>query len=346
VLELRRVGKAKQRRVEALTDEDEALATRFEARLRKPFQDATDVLMRASSDWERHALVGPWNPWNAITALPWQAYEDELRQGIQDGLEAVFRRAMTRSLRELGLRVPRVRKADLVEPDMVDQLVFEYIQIHSAQLVTSVSEATKQGIRELLEAIVLENPTPAELARRLRENGLGLTPQWARAVERRRQALIASGAAQDRIDRETERYKRKLVNARARMIARTETIDARNAGTEASWDVAVNEGILDEGMLKIWIAKMPCPICIELSESGAVPMGEPFESPTIGPIQRPPAHPNCKCSVGLVDPGSLPESQMGPSARRMWEARNRADDEVRAVAQQIQAEIMAGQRRR
>lgn len=342
MLELRRVRKAKQPRLEALTDEDEALATRFEARLRKPFQAATDVLMEASKDWERHALVGPWNPWGAITALPWQAYEDELRQGIIDGLEAVFRRAMARGLKEFGVRLPRVRKAELTDPDMVDQLVFEYIQIHSAQLVTAVSEATKQGIRELLEAIVLENPTPAELARRLRDNGLGLTPQWARAVERRRVALIAAGATQERIERETDRYRKKLINARARMIARTETIDARNAGTEASWDVAVHEGLLDEEMRKVWLAKAPCPICIELAMLPPVPMGQPFDSPTIGLIDRPPAHPNCKCSIGLVAPGR----EMGPSARRMLAGSLGTADEVRAVAQQVQAQIMAGQRGR
>jgi SPP1 gp7 family putative phage head morphogenesis protein len=83
--------------------------------------------------------------------------------------------------------------------------------------------------------------------------------------------------------------------ARAEMIARTESMDAANEGLTQGWDQAVEEGLLTGDEQKTWIAaEDPCPECEEV-DGETVPMDEDF---SVG--DDPPLHPNCRCTMGLV----------------------------------------------
>jgi hypothetical protein len=348
MLELSRVRKARTRRnaIVPRFAQDEELAARFESRLVRPFLRAVEVLEDAArGPWTRAAASGNFNPWESINRLPWDRFGEVLFPGVVAGTTAVYTRARDAELRDnFDIRVGKpVRKAEVplidTEPSIAEGLQFEFIQLHGAELVTAITESTRAGMRELLEAIVLESPAPATIARRLVDDGLGLFPKWANAVTRRYELLVMNGYPQGEAARIAAKYKKQLIRARARMIARTETIRARNVGTEHAWDIAVSEGRLDPGMGKIWLAKNPCEICLELANLEPVGIKEPFEGPE-GPIYRPPAHPNCKCGIGLVDV----DRGLGPSARRMREAAQRSGDELgRAAllseAQQLQREI-------
>lgn len=347
MLERRSVRKAPRRNVVAPRfDEDEELAARFAGRLRGPFLRAVGVLDAEAALWPRRVAAGSWNAFQAVDDLPWDGFRDALLPGVLSGLRAVFARAMEKELAEnfdLSVRIAKIQPTD---PSLAEALAFEYVQTHGAELVFLNEGVTRAGLRSILEKLVLENAPPAVLAKRMRESGLGLTPKWATAVENRRARLEALGKTPRQIDRQVESYRKRLLRARAQTIARTETIDARNAGIQSAWEVAVSEGELDPLMAKIWLAKVPCPICIELANHPPVPMKKPFVSPTIGPIMRPPAHPNCKCGIGLVDV----DRGLGPSARRLREAAQ-ADEtpggaETRRVAQEIQAEFLAASRAR
>jgi SPP1 gp7 family putative phage head morphogenesis protein len=84
-------------------------------------------------------------------------------------------------------------------------------------------------------------------------------------------------------------------DARAEMIARTESMDAANEGLAQGWDQAVEEGLLTGDEQKTWIAaEDPCPECEEV-DGETVPMDEDF---SVG--DDPPLHPNCRCTMGLV----------------------------------------------
>lgn len=84
-------------------------------------------------------------------------------------------------------------------------------------------------------------------------------------------------------------------DARAEMIARTESMDAANEGLAQGWSQAVEEGLLTGDEQKTWIAaEDPCPECEEV-DGETVPMDEDF---SVG--DDPPLHPNCRCTMGLV----------------------------------------------
>jgi hypothetical protein len=82
---------------------------------------------------------------------------------------------------------------------------------------------------------------------------------------------------------------------------------ASNQGTLDSWRQATSEGLLPRGMQKKWIhargSLRTCPVCDELGDSDPVPMDGEFYSSILGDsFARPPAHPNCRCTIGLVQP--------------------------------------------
>jgi hypothetical protein len=84
--------------------------------------------------------------------------------------------------------------------------------------------------------------------------------------------------------------------ARVKTIAHTEVMAAANQGQMQAWDQAVKDGWLDGDEKMVWIVTPDdklCEICEEF-EDMQVPLGEQF------PEGGPPAHPNCRCTIGLV----------------------------------------------
>lgn len=89
--------------------------------------------------------------------------------------------------------------------------------------------------------------------------------------------------------------------ARAETIARTETMDASNEGQQEAWDQAVEEGLLKGDENQVWIISNDerlCPICASLEDQLA-PLGEIFTSDEGDEFDGPPAHPRCRCTLGL-----------------------------------------------
>lgn len=86
---------------------------------------------------------------------------------------------------------------------------------------------------------------------------------------------------------------------RAELIAHTETMAAANEGQRQSWQQAIEDGYLEAGLIREWIAtadEVTCPICRELNGQrtkldGWYPNGG---------ADGPPAHPRCRCTEGIV----------------------------------------------
>lgn len=77
-----------------------------------------------------------------------------------------------------------------------------------------------------------------------------------------------------------------MSSSRAKMIARTETSDALS---QAFMDRAKDMKI----EAKEWVTSDPCRICAANEGDGVIPIDEAFSSGDM----RPPAHPNCRCSL-------------------------------------------------
>lgn len=122
-----------------------------------------------------------------------------------------------------------------------------------------------------------------------------VTPQKVYAILRR--PPIDAEQAEAR----AERYGKKLLNYRAKMIAQTETIVSSNAGNRETMRRAVADGLAGRGTMKrFWLVTPDdrlCPICAAIPDMNpnGVSLDEPFATPE-GPVMiAGSAHPKDRC---------------------------------------------------
>lgn len=169
----------------------------------------------------------------------------------------------------------------------------------AARFVTAVSFETRQAIRAVITE-AFKAQIPVRDAAKLVRPVIGLTKRQATAVVRQRQADLAAGMAAELAQARANRYAEKLLKQRALMIARTETIAASTQGQIALWQEAKGQGLLPPQTEAVWITTdddRTCPICIAF-DGQTQPIGAFFTVAEIS-VPGPPAHPNCRCALGL-----------------------------------------------
>lgn len=177
--------------------------------------------------------------------------------------------------------------------DATNPKAVEWARREGARLVVDVTREARETIRTVVAEGFEMGIAPKNTAKLLRAS-IGLTERDAAAVMKRQLKLMLDGVDPDRAAEKAERYAEKLTRSRARTIARTETMKAANEGQKQLWDQAREKGLLSADAQKAWIAADPCPICAEL-DGEVVGIDDDF---SIG--NDPPAHPNCRCTIGLV----------------------------------------------
>jgi hypothetical protein len=187
-----------------------------------------------------------------------------------------------------------------ISESALDQLALEWIHSRSLELANRLGAEQRQVIREVLDQAVRENLSPPDILARLR-SVVGLTRESARALTRWEREARAAGVAPDVIERESIRRANKAVRSRATTIARTEMSAARNNATMDAWRAQQAAGELSPNTQKIWMPRDGCPICQDLEALGPIPLNAVWQHGT-GSYSNPPAHPNCKCALGLVFP--------------------------------------------
>ena len=198
-----------------------------------------------------------------------------------------------------GLPVVPVRQPIGINLHDVNPEATRWAAREAATLVKASAEA-RESIRTL---IVLSNElgiTPQEVARILvRDNIIGLLPRQVAAVHKLQSRLLEDGLDAAIVARRAERYAAAQLRLRAWTIARTELVSAVNAGQDALWQLAKQRGILPAGTKRVWLVTyddaLDAEICEPLTDAEAG-LDEPFEP---GGFMRPPAHPSCRCSLGI-----------------------------------------------
>lgn len=234
--------------------------------------------------------------WRVIDAQLSETLEEALRTKVGEGGEAELR------------RLDRIAKADVAARfDLRNPFSEDFVRRRGAELVSGITGAARERIREAVEAGFVQGVPVRTTARAIRES-VALDPRLARAVENHVQRLADTGADEDTIERQAQAYANRLLSYRAETIARTETMTASNQGTLDSWRQAQREGLIPGGTMKRWIhakgSTRTCKVCDELGTSEPVAaLGGQFYSTILGEaFDAPPAHPNCRCTVGLVRP--------------------------------------------
>lgn len=142
---------------------------------------------------------------------------------------------------------------------------------------------------------MLEDLDSDALRRQLRNTDMDVTFQDA----------IDSGTdlPDDVIDEMTDDYRDNYLDYRADTIAQTESVRAANEGLHDAYSQAVDRGALPEDAVKReWeLGDTPCPICESIPDNNpdGIGLDESFDSDD-GPVDDPPVHPNCMCSVNYV----------------------------------------------
>ena len=215
--------------------------------------------------------------------------------------------ATEKLLRDLGLR-PRGFEARF---DVINPFTFPALKAHGADLIREISDGTRAAINQTLIDGFLDGDSPRVIANRLR-NIIGLTQGQAGTVSRFRARMIEDGITGKALERNVAAFYRKKIALRAESIGRTEIFHAQAQGQLDAWLVAVEDGLLDAGVQRKWIANVARgagdplnrtdPLCRALHNAKPVGLMEPFEPEGFRKVFRPPAHPMCRCTQGLVFP--------------------------------------------
>lgn len=107
----------------------------------------------------------------------------------------------------------------------------------------------------------------------------------------------------DVIDELVDDYTDNYLDYRASTIAQTESSRAVNDGLHDAYSQAIDRGVMsDEAVTREWeLGDSPCPICESIPDNNpdGVGVDEDFDSDD-GPVDDPPVHPSCMCSVNYI----------------------------------------------
>ena len=180
--------------------------------------------------------------------------------------------------------------------------IVRYARGHAARRVTGMSAAGRRAIRQLVTGALAGGAASRTLAVELVRAGLPLNRVQAGALRKfhdRLQRQVDEGdldarRAARRVVKESDRMRR----VRARAIARTERRNAQGWARQRSWDTAIERGLIRErDWQKVWHTTPDdrlSDVCMPLNGQRA-PVRGSFSDGT----ERPPRHPNCRCTVTL-----------------------------------------------
>jgi phage portal protein BeeE len=187
--------------------------------------------------------------------------------------------------------------------DLLNPRAVAWARTVGAARVTEITAETRAAVRGLIERAFTEGRDARKTARAIRDV-VGLHSRQLNAVENFRARLEADGTLTDAVvERRTARYAEAQLRLRAQTIARTELMTASNQGQQSLWEAARAEGLLRaERTKRVWILTPDDRLCEEICEpmeDQEVGLDEPFTTGAGEQIAAPPAHPSCRCAVGL-----------------------------------------------
>lgn len=234
------------------------------------------------------------------SVIPWSDLIDHLDMR-EELLQAVERAgvASESALKKLLVRTEIPANAELGF-EMKNPNVEAWARKRSGELIVEIGNESRQAVRRAVADAIASGADYGTSAQKIKD-AVGLTRQGAAAAARYRDMLMEQGVPGPRIQTQVESYRDRLLTQRAETISRTETIAATNQGQLEYWDQLDERGVIDkETAQKVWIVTPDdrlCPICEPLANL-AIGLDETFDT-DLGPVDAPPAHPNCRCAISL-----------------------------------------------
>jgi hypothetical protein len=252
---------------------------------------------------------------------------EEIGPGLSTALEEAYTAA--------GLSAATVLRSQvdtLLDFNTLNARAQASLQSNRLRLISEFGRGQRAATMEFLDDAFRRGLAPIEQARELKRS-IGLTRRQARSVTNYRR-LLEEGSSEaltrqlrdrrfdpsvrasirgDRaltraqVNRMTERYRERMVQFRARTIARTETLRAMHEGDEELWNQAVESGTINaEDIMSKWHTASDERVrgSHRAMNGDTVPFGQPFTSGA-GNLLRFPGDPfappsdtvNCRCVV-------------------------------------------------
>jgi SPP1 gp7 family putative phage head morphogenesis protein len=166
-------------------------------------------------------------------------------------------------------------------------------------LIVNINAETRRAIRDIVLSGFQVGKHPYQMAEEIQAL-VGMTPGQVRAYQAFAQNMAKGNLSANGQDVALAAYRTRAIEHRARNIARTETLRAANAGQLTLWDKADADGLLGPSARRVWINtpdQKICPFCDELGDK-TTGLKTPWMNEGIA-VPAPPAHPSCRCAMGL-----------------------------------------------
>jgi len=183
--------------------------------------------------------------------------------------------------------------------DPLDPFIQAQLRRHTAELVSGITNTTKDGIRAVMGRAYERGMHPSATAGYIQDL-VGLTKRQALAVDNLHRRLIDEGVSEVKATARVKKYSAKLHKQRAMNIARTESSRMVNAGRHSMWKKLEQDGSFGDHanrIERVWITNPDERLCeqCEPLDGEAVGLDESFP----GGVMYPPLHPQCRCTVVL-----------------------------------------------
>lgn len=245
------------------------------------------------------AALSEGNEQGALSACGGEkAWSEALSSTLRTYSRPVFVASADVALSVLPMR--SLRQPLTVSLTVINALSVQWADRQAAKLVSGLDREARMVLREMMSMAVEQGLTVDMVARMIQRHRLvGLLPKQASALRKYRKRLLDEGLDPDTIARRIGRHAEAQLRSRAMTIARTELLAASNAGQQAAWEQAVAHGLLPKTVQRVWIVTMDDMLCEHTCQplmDAVAPIGQPFP----GGIMHPPAHPRCRCAMGLT----------------------------------------------
>lgn len=214
--------------------------------------------------------------------------------------------------------------------DRYNQATQDRVRAAQDRLIRELTDASRDTVDGIVSAGVQTGLRPEQIVDDIRDM-IGLTRTQSQAVMNYRRMLetldpdalrrqlrnvdldddvraaIRDGAPLERafIDQAVREYEDNYLTYRAEAISQTEATRAVNDGLHDSYQQAIDRGALPEDATRrhwtVALDERTCPVCLSIPENNldGVLVTESFQS-IDGPVDDPPIHPNCRCSVDYI----------------------------------------------
>lgn len=278
-----------------LKDDDEwqwgvGVTAEFDGRLERALRDYAAALGRATTGEDLAGLLA------TLDSPAWAAADEQLL--------ADWRRVMSTVIAKAGLRQNKELGAGAFLLD--NPYTVAWLSQQGSELVRYISDGARDSLRQAIYEGVASNLTAREIAKTIQEDNLvGLLPQQIQSLYEQRVAWVEAGYTAAAVEEMATATAAEMLKTRAENIARTEVMRGINEGTQDSWMVARSNGLILPESRRVWISSpgdgRTCPICAGFHHKEATLDGV-FTSAGGMESHGPPAHPRCRCAMGLRTP--------------------------------------------